>query len=131
MVNYFYKSLMNKSQQSGLTLIEVMVSVAILAFSLSALVKMTGQSANTLSYLEKKTFAQWVASNQINQIRANNTWLPIGQSQGKELMGGVTWYWTITTSNTDVSDLRRLEISVQQNQQDEPVYSLTAFKHKP
>jgi len=123
---------MNKTNQAGLTLIEVMVAVAILAFALSALVRMTGESANTLSYLEKKTFAQWVATNQVNELETMGTWPAVGINQGQESMGGIDWYWQVKTSNTDSADLRRLDITVKQSrEEDESVYQLTAFTHKP
>jgi len=121
---------MNKQQ--GLTLIEVMVAVAILAFALSALVKMTGESANTLSYLEKKTYAQWVAINQLNEMESKSHWPVVGRNQGQENMAGLVWYWEMNVSNTESNDLRRLDINVKQNKQDEqPVYKLTAFAHRP
>lgn len=121
---------MNK--QSGLTLIEVMVAVAVLAFALSALVKMTGETVNTLSYLEKKTFAQWVASNQLNKIEATSAWPSAGAESGEEEMGGVSWFWQVTTSNTESKDLRRLHVEIKQDKSDEdPIYTLTAFTHKP
>lgn len=123
---------MNKTNQTGLTLIEVMVAVAILAFALTALVKMTGESANTLSYLEKKTLAQWVASNQVNELETTDSWPEVGNNQGQENMGGVPWYWQVTTSNTDSADLRRIDVTVKQyKEDDEPVYKLTAFTNKP
>jgi len=121
-----------KPSQQGLTLIEVMVAVAILAFALSALVRMTGESVNTLSYLEKKTLAQWVAVNQINELEVTSTWPTVGRNQGQEDMGGVAWFWQITTSSTDSADLRRLDVTVKQHKEDEEaVYKLTAFSHKP
>lgn len=121
---------MNKER--GLTLIEVMVAVAILAFALSALVRMTGESANTLSYLEKKTYAQWVAVNQINEIEISPNWPAIGRNQGQEDMAGLLWYWQTDTSNTQSSDLRRVDVTVKQNKEDEyPVYKLTAFSRRP
>lgn len=121
---------MNK--QGGLTLIEVMVAVAILAFALSALVRMTGESTNTLSYLEKKTYAQWVATNKLNEIESTMAWPAVGRSQGQENMAGLTWYWELKVSNTESKDLRRLDINVKQNKQDDdPVYKLTAFNNRP
>jgi len=123
---------MTKTAQHGLTLIEVMVAVAVLAFALSALVKMTGETVNTLSYLERKTFAQWVVSNQLNEREAQSIWPSAGVETGKEEMGGEVWYWQVTTSNTESEDLRRLQVDVMQNvEDDEAVYTLTAFTHKP
>jgi len=130
MASYHCRCLVNK--QGGLTLIEVMVAVAILAFALSALVRMTGESTNTLSYLEKKTYAQWVATNKLNEIESTMAWPAVGRSQGQENMAGLTWYWELKVSNTESKDLRRLDINVKQNKQDDdPVYKLTAFNNRP
>lgn len=115
-----------------MTLIEVMVAVAVLAFALTALVKMTGQNVNTLSYLEQKTFAQWVASNKVNELEVMGKWPPVGINQGQEMMGGTPWFWQVKTSKTSSENLRRLDLTVMKNKQNEsPVYTLTAFINKP
>jgi len=120
------------TNQRGLTLIEVMVAVAILAFSLTALVNMTGQSVNTLSYLEKKAYAQWVAVNKINELESGMEWPAVGRRQGQQSMGGVAWFWQVKTSNTESTDLRRLDVTVKQNKDDDDaLYSLTAFSNRP
>lgn len=123
---------MGGCKQRGLTLIEVMVAVAILAFSLSALVKLGGESANTLHYLEKKSYAQWVALNQINEINALLQWPDIGRSQGQETMAAQVWFWEKVVSNTEVAELRRLDLSVKQFKEDkEPIFKITSFIRQP
>jgi len=130
MVSCFHKAQM--TNQRGLTLIEVMVAVAILAFALTALVNMTGQSVNTLSYLEKKTYAQWVAVNKVNELESSMKWPAVGRRQGQESMGGVPWFWQVNTSSTESADLRRLDVTVKQNKDDDDaLYSLTAFSNRP
>jgi general secretion pathway protein I len=120
------------NNQHGFTLLEVMVAVAILAFALSAMVKMTGESSNTLSYLEKKTYGQWVALNQVNEMEAQASWPSSGRSQGDAKMAGLDWSWEIEVKDTDAEDLRRLDIAVKQDKDDDQaIYQLTAFIHKP
>jgi general secretion pathway protein I len=119
-------------KQTGFALIEVMVAVAILAFSLTALVKIVGQTSNTLSYLEQKTYAQWVAINLINEIEVERTWPKIGKTRGEETMAGIDFFWEIVSSNTDSKDLRRIDIKIKKERIDEDsLYSLTAFVHQP
>lgn len=120
------------NNQHGFTLLEVMVAVAILALALSAMVKMTGESSNTLSYLEKKTYGQWIALNQLNEIEAQAAWPSPGRSQGKAKMAGLEWSWEIEVEDTDAEDLRRLDVAVKQDKDDDhAIYQLTAFIHKP
>jgi len=132
MANCHYKQLKTKQAQTGFTLLEVMVAVAILALALTSLVRIVGQSTNTLSYLEKKTYAQWVAVNQVNELEITSAWPAVGQTQGQEDMGGLPWHWQVTASDTGSTGLRRLDVSVKQHLQDEnALYKLTAFIHKP
>ena len=53
----------------GFTLIEVLVALAIVAIGMAAVLGTLTSSANTVVYLRDKTFANWVALNQIAQLR--------------------------------------------------------------
>ena len=53
----------------GFTLIEVLVALAIVAIGMSAVLSALSSSADTVSYLRDKTFAQWVALNKIATLR--------------------------------------------------------------
>ncbi len=126
------KTALSHKQQQGITLIEVMVAVAILAFSLSALVKLGGESANTLHYLEKKSYAEWIALNQINEMNASLQWPDVGRSQGQEKMASKNWFWEKVVSNTGVPELRRLDLKVKEFKDDEEfIFSITSFIRQP
>ncbi len=60
----------------GFTLIEVLVALAIVAIGMAAVMGALTSSANTISYLRDKTFAQWVALNQIANLRVVATQVP-------------------------------------------------------
>ena len=108
------------------------MAIAILALALTSLVKMAGESANTLSYLEKKTYAQWVALNKVNQIKASTLWPATGVSDGQDDMAAHTWSWEMKVADTDTPDMRRLDLDVRELRDDEyPVYRITTFVHKP
>lgn len=120
---------MNK--QAGFTLLEVMVAVAILAFALAAMVKMSGEGSQSLSYLEKKTIGQWVALNRLNEIKAHGLWPNKGKSSGKVEMAGINWSWEMQINNTQMPDLSRIDVTVNYLQEEQAVYRLAAFLYKP
>ena len=129
---YCHLNIVLRRKQEGITLIEVMVAVAILAFSLSALVKLSGESANTLHYLEKKTYAKWVALNQINEMNSILQWPDVGRSQGQEKMAAQNWFWERVVSNTGVPELRRIDLKIKQFKDDEEaIFSITSFIRQP
>jgi len=54
----------------GFTLIEVLVALAIVTVGMAAVLGTLSSSADTVVYLRDKTFANWVALNQIAQVHA-------------------------------------------------------------
>ena len=54
--------------QSGFTLIEVLVALAIVTIGMGALLAALGSSADSASYQRDKTFAEWVALNRIEEV---------------------------------------------------------------
>ena len=104
----------NTQRQSGFTLLEVMVALVILAVGMSALVRAAGGNANSAAYLKNKTFAQWVAANKINEIRLEHQWPETGSKSGRVFYAGIEWAWKQQTLNTEDSEVRRIEVSVQQ-----------------
>ncbi|MGB0514780.1 MAG: type II secretion system minor pseudopilin GspI, partial [Wenzhouxiangellaceae bacterium] len=52
----------------GFTLIEVLVALAVVALALGALIRTTGQAADTQYEAERRTLALWVASNRLAEL---------------------------------------------------------------
>ena len=59
-------------QIAAFTLIEVMVALAIVALSLSAVVASISQMVMAASAMQERTYASWIAQNQISKIRLSN-----------------------------------------------------------
>ena len=82
-----------KRNNRGFTLIEVMVAIAIFAMAALAAVSAASGHLNSLSTIQQRTFAQYVAANRLTDLNLANTW-PIKDNQrGSERQGGVEWQW--------------------------------------
>ena len=62
--------------QRGLTLLEVMVALLIFALTGTAVLKAAGEHLSSVGQIESVTFANWVASNRLNQLQLDTTWPP-------------------------------------------------------
>jgi general secretion pathway protein I len=75
---------------SGFTLIEVLVALAILSIALTALIKASAQNIKDTIYLQNKTIAQWVGLRVINEARIGLLKLPANDTTD---MLGTQWSW--------------------------------------
>jgi general secretion pathway protein I len=98
--------------ERGFTLIEVLVALAVIAIGLVAVLTVAARSGRVDFELQQRTFAAWVASNQIERMRLTPTWPSIGTSDGKVTLAGRDWHWKAIVAKTADPDLRRITISV-------------------
>lgn len=96
----------------GFTLVEVLVAVAILAVGLAAVFLQINQSVFTASYLRDSTVAQWVAVDRITELRLERKFPEIDSTGGEINMGGQSWRYTTNISQTPLSDIRRIDVTV-------------------
>ena len=129
----------------GFTLLEVLVALLVLALSLGAVIQTAADYAQNQAYLRDRTFAEWVARNQLAttllQVRMAKRWPSIGQQKGEiefpvatSDVGGREWRWVMQVTQTPEEDLRRLDIEVFPLNVDEdqpPLASLSGFVGKP
>jgi general secretion pathway protein I len=99
-------------QSRGFTLVEVLVALAIVAIGMAAVLGALTSSANTVSYLRDKTFAQWVGLNQIATLRLSGQMTATGNSDGDTEYAGRTWHWSQEVTATDVPGVVRIDIKV-------------------
>lgn len=95
--------------ERGFTLIEVLAAMAIFAIAAIAVINATTANIHSLSVLEQKTFADWVASNKLNDVQYQK--LDDGAS-GVEKLAGIDWHWRIKKLKTPDNDFYALEVSV-------------------
>jgi general secretion pathway protein I len=96
----------------GFTLIEVLVALTIVAVGMAAVMGALTSSASTAAYLRDKTFAQWVALNQIANLRLSGQQPPTGKSDGDTDFAGRTWHWHQEVVTTELPGVERIDVSV-------------------
>lgn len=120
---------MKVNRNAGFTLLEVLVALMILAIAMGAVINAVGASASQVGYLRDQTLASWVALNEINRMLLDPDWPDADTSTGSAEMAGQAWRWQMEISETSDPDLRRLDVSVHLEGEDEtPLASLIAFK---
>lgn len=119
-------------KQQGMTLLEVMVALLIFALTGSAILKAAGDHLSNVGQVEAVTFANYVASNRLNQLQIDNTWPPKNNLKGEMSMAERTWYWQQNVVKTNDDDLRAVTVKVGLEQDySDSVTSVTTFVAKP
>jgi general secretion pathway protein I len=96
----------------GFTLVEVLVALAIVAIGMAAVIGALSSSASTIGYLRDKTFAQWVALNQIATLRLSGQMTATGTSDGNTDFAGRSWHWRREVIATQVPGVLRIDVKV-------------------
>ncbi len=124
---------MKSFSQSGFTLLEILIALAILALSLSATIKAVSDFTGNQAYLRDRTLAIWVARNVLVEHQVESVWPGSGERKGLMDMSEREWRWQARYSNTDEPDLRRIDIEVhpQDTEDAEPLAVLSGFLWRP
>jgi len=102
------------SRGGGFTLIEVLVALVIVAVGMSALMGALSSSARTVTYMQDKTFSEWVALNQVATVRIalqRGQIPPTGNTNGDIDFAGRSWHWRQEVLDT-VPGIRRIDVKV-------------------
>jgi general secretion pathway protein I len=103
-----------KHNQTGFTLLEIMVAMFIFDVAGAAIIKTTTEHINSVGKLEEITFATWVANNQLTRatLLAEKTWPPKNNERGSVEMLDRTWYWQQEVQATTDESLKAIIITV-------------------
>ena len=100
----------------GFTLIEVLVALVIVAVGMSALMGALTSSAKSVTYMQDKTFAEWVALNQIAFVRTTITapgQVPAtGKTSGDVDFANRKWHWLQEIVASQVPGIVRVDVKV-------------------
>jgi general secretion pathway protein I len=99
--------------QRGFTLIEVLVALVIVALGMSALLESLGSAADTAGWLRDKTFAQWIAFNQLATQRLSGTLPNAGTTDGELDYAGRHWRWRQIVTDMGFPGLFRIDVMVE------------------
>ncbi|MGH8258086.1 MAG: type II secretion system minor pseudopilin GspI [Steroidobacteraceae bacterium] len=98
----------------GFTLIEVLVALAIVAIGMSAVLEAVGSSADTASYLQEKTLAEWIALNQLATTRLQVQPPAKGTSDGELDYAGRHWRWHQEVMDGGFPGILQIDVTVQE-----------------
>ena len=115
----------------GFTLLEVMVALTIVAFSLTAVAATMSQMIDAANTMRDRTYASWIAQNKITEIRLANTLPEVATTRGEIDYGNVTWEWSAVISETGVENFMRIDVSVSHIGDEYVVRTVTGFIGDP
>lgn len=113
----------------GFTLVEVMVALLVVGIALPALLSQMSTQADGTAGLRDRTYAQWVAQNQLERYRLDyrlNEQMLQGQASGEVEMLDRTWHWQVVSEETAFPGMWRQTASVGTEPDDELV-SIVGF----
>lgn len=122
---------MMRRREHGFTLVEILVAMAVIAFSLAALISASGQSTSNAASLRDRTYAQWVAANTLTELRLDREVNEAGRRNGDEEMANARWRWQAAITTTPDPNLLRIDVEVSLAGDDGSMVVLTGFKKKP
>ena len=102
----------NASLQSGFTLLEVLVALAILAITMAAVSRTASSSIHHVEAVRTRVIADWVAQNRLAQHLARADWPAPGIQTGEETQAGQTYPWREEIIATPNPTMRRIVVSV-------------------
>jgi general secretion pathway protein I len=121
------------SDDAGLTLIEVLVALAIIAIALTAVIKATSQDIRGTDYLQKKTIALWVGEQAMNEVRVGLVKTSSDSRNDSHLstIVGTEMYWHAIQDTTPNKRIKKITINVYDkkdvNDDDSPIVALEGY----
>lgn len=100
------------NKETGFTLIEVLIALALVSIALMSALRAAGQGTNNVAELRSRLLAGWVAENLLAEHRARADWLPPGIQRGTSREGGFDFTWREEVITTPNAAFRRIDIRV-------------------
>ncbi|GGB71650.1 type II secretion system minor pseudopilin GspI [Shewanella inventionis] len=105
-------SIFSLNKHAGMTLLEVIVALAVFSIAAVSVTKSLSEQMANMPILEERTLAQWVASNQMVDIRLTSDFPDIGKKEGQVELAGREWYWRQEVVKTTDDKFRMITVSV-------------------
>ena len=115
----------------GFTLIEVMVALSIFGLAALAALQAASSHLTSLSDLQSKTFAQYVASNRIAEVSLAQEWPVKDNKKGTAEQAGTTWHWQQQVVETVTPNVVAVTVTVSKTEGGREHYRLTRYLRKP
>ena len=115
-----------RSHNSGFTLLEIMVALAVAAIGLGAISKSLTSSVDIATKLNHRTLATWVASNRMAELRIDRLFISTGSRTSETEMAGLEWNIKENYAATPDPNIARIDIEVSGTDNNSSV-SLTGY----
>lgn len=118
--------------QSGFTLIEVLLALAVIAIALTALLQATAQNIQNTQRIKEKTMSHWIGMQGITMIQMNLIQVTPGQ-ESTQLTTFINqnWYWKAKINPTPIKNMQEISISVSRKQSGPFEKELFAYRYAP
>ena len=113
------------------TLVEVMVALAIIALSLTAVSAKMGRMIETSNSMRERTYASWIAQNKITELRLANVLPEVSATSGEVEYANTTWRWRAVISESGIENLFRVDVAVSYEDGDDVIRTVTGFIGEP
>jgi general secretion pathway protein I len=104
-------------KQRGMTLLEVMLALVILATSGLAVMLSASSALSNQAYLQEKTIALWVASNKLVELKLENKIPRASWKKEKVKLANELWYLRYKTVATGDDSFKALDIEVSKKEE--------------
>jgi general secretion pathway protein I len=100
------------SREAGFTLLEAMVALVIVALGMMAVNSQLNRYVVAAAFVETKTLASWIATNEITTLAVGHEWPGVGDHEEDVEFAGRQWRCQIVVTETEVQNLHRVDVSV-------------------
>lgn len=119
------------NRQRGLTLLEVLIALAIVAVALIAALRAMGSTALAASAVQERTLADWVAHDRLALHRANASFPAPGRAEGRVRQGTLEFVWQERIMTTPNALFRRIEVQVSNHDGSRVLATASGFATRP
>jgi general secretion pathway protein I len=120
-----------RKSEMGFTLVEVMVALTIVAFSLTAVAASMNQMIDAANVMRDRTYASWIAQNKIAELRLSNQAPDVSSSSGEVDFASSQWSWRAVVSETGIESFYRVDVSVSHAGSEYIIRTVTGFIGDP
>lgn len=114
--------------ESGFTLLEMLVALAIFSLAVVALLNLAGENTRTAGVVEERVLAGIVAENRaVEALTAEAPPAP-GRTSGEERAGERLWRWTAEVVETPDPDVLRIDVTVRPSDSDRIAGEIAVFR---
>jgi len=120
-----------RTRNRAFTLVEVMVALAIIALSLTAVAAKMSRMIDTSNSMRERTYASWIAQNKIAEMRLANVLPEVSTTSGEVDYANLTWRWRAVVSESGIENLYRVDVEISYASGDGVIRKVTGFIGEP